>query len=683
MPWANNPPILGRWRRTGTAPGDASSDAAASARGGRAGVARACARRLARTPSPRWAGTRPTPSSPAPRWRSSTSTSRSRCSTAARADVDALFERALRLVLDAAVARPAELRRLDRRREIDPGWFQRTRMQGYVCYVDQFCGTLAELPHRLDYLGELGTTYLHLMPLLKPRPGENDGGYAVMDYRAVDPRLGTMADLESVAEQLHARGMSLCIDLVLNHTAREHPWAQAWLAGDPEYAGFYTAFPDREMPDAYDATIPEVFPDRAPGSFSWVPEACGGCRRLGVDDVLAVPVGPRLHQPRRDPGDARRDHLAGQPRRRRLPHGRRAVHVEAAGHQLPEPARGPHAAPAAARTHPAGRAGRRLQGRGDRVAGGPGALPRRPRAVPAGVRAGLPQPAHGDAVEQPRHPGRPARRPRPRAACRRSRRPPRGSPTCAGTTTSAGRSATSTPGRSAPAASGTGSSSTTSSAGASRGPSRAGRCSRRTRRPGTPGSRARRPRSAASRTRSSAGTTRRWSRPSAASCCSTPSPTRSGASRCSTWATNWRCATTPATSPTRRGPGQPLDAPPAHGLDGGRAAHATRPSLEGRVFGWLQRLGEVRRALPALRGGGECTVLDVGNDAVLAWRRRNPRSGSFVGLANVSPAAQTVDADTVTGFGSFEPVLASDGPPELRADRVLLPGLGFAWYAER
>src|SRR3954468_11072864 len=193
-----------------------------------------------------------------------------------RGDVDALFERGLRIVLEAAAARPAGLRTLDRRRELDPGWFQRARMQGYVCYVDHFSGTLAELPSKLDYLAELGTTYLHLMPLLKPREGENDGGYAVADYRAVDPRLGTMADLETVAGALHERGMSLCIDLVLNHTAREHPWAQGWLAGDPEYAGFYTAFPDRTMPDAYDATIPEVFPDRAPGSFSWEPEACGG-----------------------------------------------------------------------------------------------------------------------------------------------------------------------------------------------------------------------------------------------------------------------------------------------------------------------------------------------------------------------------------------------------------------------
>ena len=285
-----------------------------------------------------------------------TSTNRSRCSTADGPTSTRCSSAALRIALAAAAERPAELRRLDRRREIDPGWFQRTRMQGYVCYVDRFCGTLAELPGRLDYLAELGTTYLHLMPLLQPRPGENDGGYAVMDYRAVDPRLGTMDDLEDVAGALHERGMSLCIDLVLNHTAREHAWAQGWLAGDPEYAGFYTAFPDRTMPDAYDATIPEVFPDRAPGLVHLGARGLRRRRRLGLDDVLAVPVGPRLHEPRGHAGDARRDHLAGQPRRRRLPDGRRPVHVEAAGHHLPEPAGGPPAAAAAARADPAGRA---------------------------------------------------------------------------------------------------------------------------------------------------------------------------------------------------------------------------------------------------------------------------------------------------------------------------------------
>ena len=120
--------------------------------------------------------------------------------------------------------------------------------------------------------------------------------------------------------------------------------------------------------------------------------------------------------------------------------------------------------------------------------------------------------------------------------------------------------------------------------------------------------------------------------------------------------------------------------PPMNWTAAARRADPT--TLEGRVFAWLQRLGRVRRELPALQGGGDCTVLDAGNDAVLAWRRRYPRSGTFVGLANLARAPQTVDADTVTGYGSFVPVLSSDGPPELRADRVLLPGLGFAWYAE-
>ena len=105
-------------------------------------------------------------------------------------------------------------------------------------------------------------------------------------------------------------------------------------------------------------------------------------------------------------------------------------------------------------------------------------------------------------------------------------------------------------------------------------------------------------------------------------------------------------------------------------------------TLEGRVFSWLRRLGEARRSLPALHGAGESAVFDPGNPHVLAWRRRQPRSGTFVGLANFSPAAQLVDADSVTGYGTFPPTLASDGPPELRADKLLLPGLGFAWFAE-
>jgi amylosucrase len=186
---------------------------------------------------------------------------------------DGLTDELVRLALAAVRQRPADLRDVDRRREIDPRWYQHQRMVGYVAYTDRFAGRLEKLSGRLDHLAELGVSYLHLMPLLKPREGANDGGYAVADYRAVDPRVGTMDDLENLAGELRARNMSLCVDLVLNHTAREHPWARGWLAGEPEYADFYYAFPDRAMPDAYEATIVDVFPDQAPGSFTWVEDA--------------------------------------------------------------------------------------------------------------------------------------------------------------------------------------------------------------------------------------------------------------------------------------------------------------------------------------------------------------------------------------------------------------------------
>jgi amylosucrase len=186
-------------------------------------------------------------------------------------DIDELVNSLVSDAIDAAAARPEKLRIVDRRREIDPAWFQRSRMIGYVAYADRFGGSLEGVTKHLDYLVELGVTYLHLMPLLKPRAGENDGGYAVQDYDEVDPRVGSMADLRALADDLHDRGIALCIDLVVNHTAREHAWAQKALAGDPVYRDCYLVFPDRTLPDAYERTLPEVFPDMAPGSFTEVP----------------------------------------------------------------------------------------------------------------------------------------------------------------------------------------------------------------------------------------------------------------------------------------------------------------------------------------------------------------------------------------------------------------------------
>lgn len=169
-------------------------------------------------------------------------------------------------------ARPAVLRALDDERIAAPDWFQRPDMVGYVCYADRFASTLRGIEDHLDYLGELGVRYLHLMPLLQPREGDNDGGYAVADYRAVDPRLGTMDDLGHLAGVLRERGVSICIDLVLNHCAAEHAWARAAAAGDPEAAELFWIFPDRREPDGYERTLPEVFPDFAPGNFTPLPD---------------------------------------------------------------------------------------------------------------------------------------------------------------------------------------------------------------------------------------------------------------------------------------------------------------------------------------------------------------------------------------------------------------------------
>jgi amylosucrase len=185
-------------------------------------------------------------------------------------------EMAERLVTIAArsfAQRPAELRLLDLRRHADPQWFQHQRMLGYATYADLFGGTLNGVGEKVDYLADLGVTYLHLLPLLKPRSGQSDGGYAVLDYRSVREDLGTIDDLRALATTLRERGISLTLDLVLNHVAAEHEWAVKARAGDEYYRGFFHLFADRTMPDAYEKSLPEVFPDFAPGSFTYDDEA--------------------------------------------------------------------------------------------------------------------------------------------------------------------------------------------------------------------------------------------------------------------------------------------------------------------------------------------------------------------------------------------------------------------------
>jgi len=185
---------------------------------------------------------------------------------------DDFHEFLTRLVLSMAeawVERSPELKALDLERDLIPDWFQRESMLGYVFYVENFADTLNGVHEHLDYLAETGTSYVHLMKVLRARTGENDGGYAIVDYKRVEPALGTNRDLAELCRALRQRGMSLCIDLVLNHCAREHAWAVAAREGNAHYRDYFHHFPDRTLPDLYEQTLPEVFPDFAPGNFTW------------------------------------------------------------------------------------------------------------------------------------------------------------------------------------------------------------------------------------------------------------------------------------------------------------------------------------------------------------------------------------------------------------------------------
>lgn len=160
------------------------------------------------------------------------------------------------------------LRALDANREKDPKWFQSNKMLGGVIYVDLFAGDLAGVRQRIPYFQELGLTYLHLMPLFKAPEGENDGGYAVSSYREVDPKLGSMDEFAQLSRDLRAAGISMVVDLVFNHTSDEHKWAMAAKQGDPDAMEMYRVYPDRAMPDSYERSLREIFPDEHPGAFS-------------------------------------------------------------------------------------------------------------------------------------------------------------------------------------------------------------------------------------------------------------------------------------------------------------------------------------------------------------------------------------------------------------------------------
>ena len=169
--------------------------------------------------------------------------------------------------------RKSSLKESDLKREADSGWYKQNDMLGMMLYIDNFAENIKGVEDRLDYIEKCNVNYIHLMPFLETVEGRSDGGYAVADFRKVQPKLGTMDDLESLTDACHKKGISVCMDFVMNHTSEDHEWAKRARAGDVEYMSRYFFYDSYDIPSQYEKTVPQVFPTTAPGNFTWLSDA--------------------------------------------------------------------------------------------------------------------------------------------------------------------------------------------------------------------------------------------------------------------------------------------------------------------------------------------------------------------------------------------------------------------------
>lgn len=167
------------------------------------------------------------------------------------------------------IQRPPHLKQSDIERENDHNWFLSQEWVGMALYADGFAKDLPDLLQRMHYFLELGVNMVHLMPMMLCPQNASDGGYAVSDFRQIDPRFGTLEDLQQLASAFHKYDILLTLDVVLNHTSDEHEWAQQARDGDPAYQDYYYIFENRDVPDMFEVTMPEVFPETSSGNFTW------------------------------------------------------------------------------------------------------------------------------------------------------------------------------------------------------------------------------------------------------------------------------------------------------------------------------------------------------------------------------------------------------------------------------
>lgn len=122
------------------------------------------------------------------------------------------------------------------------GWYRGAFMEIFVrSYKDSDgdgVGDLRGLTQSLDYLRDLGVRGIWLMPVTRSQDG--DHGYAVSDYRQIEPAYGSLADFDELLRQAHARGIGVIIDYVINHSAASNPlFVDASVSADSRYRDWY------------------------------------------------------------------------------------------------------------------------------------------------------------------------------------------------------------------------------------------------------------------------------------------------------------------------------------------------------------------------------------------------------------------------------------------------------------
>lgn len=105
-------------------------------------------------------------------------------------------------------------------------------------------GDLRGIIAKLDYIKQLNVDMIWFNPFFVSP--QNDNGYDIANYRQVDPRFGTMADLEEMIAKLKEIGVGVMFDMVLNHCSTDHEWFQKALAGDEYYQKFFYLRPGKD-----------------------------------------------------------------------------------------------------------------------------------------------------------------------------------------------------------------------------------------------------------------------------------------------------------------------------------------------------------------------------------------------------------------------------------------------------